>query len=179
MWHKKCNVITTPEIMNEELDKILSIMEERIRLLAKAKCVDIHEYNERFPEKEKRIIIACDEVADVLDKTGCDKDEKMQINQIESQLSRVARLGRAFGIHLFLATQRPDSEVLKGQIKTNIGYRFCGRADKVLSQIILDNSEAADKIPQDSKGLFLTNMNSLFKAYYIQDDFLEEGLDAS
>lgn len=112
----------------------------------------------------------------MLDKTGLDKDQKAIINQIEAKFSTIARLGRAFGIHLIFATQRPDAEILKGQIKNNIGYRICGRADKVLSQIILDNSEASDKISPNDQGMFLTNTGVLFKAYYVEDDCLE-GVD--
>jgi S-DNA-T family DNA segregation ATPase FtsK/SpoIIIE len=120
-----------------------------------------------------RIIVACDEIAEVLDKTGLEKNEKALVEQIESKLSTIARLGRAFGIHLALATQRPSVEILKGQIKNNIGYRVCGRADKVLSQIILDNSDGADKISPNDQGMFLTNTGTLFKAYYIDDDCLK------
>lgn len=76
-----------------------------------------------------------------------------------------------------LATQRPDKEILKGQIKDNVGYRICGRADKVLSQIILDNSDGADMIPQDAQGVFLTNTKVLFKAFYVHDDCLERERD--
>ena len=98
------------------------------------------------------------------------------IGQIESKFSTIARLGRAFGIHLMFATQRPDADVLKGQIKNNIGYRICGRADKVLSQIILDNSEGAEKISPNDQGMFLTNTGVLFKGYYVEDECLE-GVD--
>ena len=69
-----------------------------------------------------------------------------------------------------------EYDTLKGQIKNNIGYRICGRADKVLSQIILDNSEGAEKISPNDQGMFLTNTGVLFKAYYVEDDCLE-GVD--
>ena len=120
--------------------------------------------------------MTCDEIAKVLDKTGLgknDKDEEDLISKIESKPSTIARQGRAFGIHLILATQRPDADVLKGQIKNNIGMRICGRADKVLSQIILDNSDGADKISLNDQGMFLTNNRVLFKAYYVEDNYLE------
>ena len=120
--------------------------------------------------------MACDEIAEVLDKTGLDKDQKALIGQIESKFSTIARLGRAFGIHLMFATQRPDADVLKGQIKNKIGSRICGRADKVLSQIILDNSEGAEKISPNDQGMFLTNTGVLFKGYYVEDECLE-GVD--
>lgn len=117
----------------------------------------------------KRIIVVCDEVAEVLDKTYLDKEQKALVSQVESMLSTIARQGRAFGVHLFLATQRPDSEVLKGQIKNNIDCRICGRCDSVLSKIILDNTDGAEKVPKDKQGFFLTNTGVLFKAYYFDD----------
>jgi S-DNA-T family DNA segregation ATPase FtsK/SpoIIIE len=173
IWHKACNIITESERLDSELDRVLSILEERKKLLVSYGEPNIAECNEKHGTDIKRIIVACDEIAEVLDKTGLDKEQKAVINQIEAKFSTIARLGRAFGIHLILATQRTDSDILKGQIKNNIGYRICGRADKVLSQIILDNSEASDKISPNDQGMFLTNTGVLFKAYYVEDDCLE------
>lgn len=176
IWHKACNIITDPEKLDSELERVLSIMEERKVLLVNYGEPNISECNQKYGTDIKRIIVACDEIAEVLDKTGLDKDQKAIINQIEAKFSTIARLGRAFGIHLIFATQRPDADILKGQIKNNIGYRICGRADKVLSQIILDNSEASDKISPNDQGMFLTNTGALFKAYYVEDDCLK-GVD--
>lgn len=173
IWHKKCTIITDPNNLKEKLDDVLVILEERRKLLVEAGTPNISEYNAKTGLNLCRIIVACDEVAEVLDKTGLDKDQKAIINQIEANFSTIARLGRAFGIHLIFATQRPDADILKGQIKNNIGYRICGRADKVLSQIILDNSEASDKISPNDQGMFLMNTGVLFKAYYVEDDCLE------
>lgn len=179
VWHKRCSVITEASRLANELEQVLVVMEERRHLFVEAGTPNIHEYNNKMKSNLERIIFACDEVAEVLDKTGLDKEEKAVISQIESRFSTIARQGRAFGIHLIFAMQRPDAEVLKGQIKSNIGLRICGRADKVLSQIILDNTEGADKISQNDEGMFVTNTGVLFKAYYVQDSCLEEGLDAS
>lgn len=173
MWHKACSIITESETLNEQLERILQILEERRGLLVETGASNIAEYNKKTGSNLSRIIVACDEIAEVLDKTGCDKEQKAMVSQIESKLSTIARLGRAFGIHLIFATQRLDADVLKGQIKTNIGYRICGRADKVLSQIILDNSEGAVKISPNDQGMFLTNTGVLFKAYYVEDDCME------
>ncbi len=149
---------------------ILEVLEDRKRMLREEKCSNITKYNKiHFDNPMKRIIVVCDEVAEILDKTGLDKESKTEVMKIESMLSTIARQGRAFGVHLILATQRPDSEVLKGQIKNNIDCRICGRADKVLSQIILDNPDGAEKIPKDKQGIFLTNTGVLFKAYYFDD----------
>ncbi len=176
VWHKACTIITEPEILDAKLEKVLMSLEERRRLLVEYGVPNIGECNEKHGTEIHRIIVACDEIAEILDKTGLDKEQKAIINQIEAKFSTIARLGRAFGIHLIFATQRPDADILKGQIKTNIGYRICGRADKVLSQIILDSSEASDKISPNDQGMFLTNTSVLFKAYYVEDDCLE-GVD--
>lgn len=176
IWHKACTVITEPEKLDAKLEKVLMLLEERRRMLVEYGVPNIGECNKKHRTEICRIIVACDEIAEVLDKTGLDKDQKVIINQIEAKFSTIARLGRAFGIHLIFATQRPDADILKGQIKNNIGYRICGRADKVLSQIILDNSEASDKISPNDQGMFLTNTGVLFKAYYVEDNCLE-GVD--
>lgn len=173
IWRKVCNIIADPKKLDSELERVLSIMEERKTLLVNYGEPNISECNQKHGTDIKRIIVACDEIAEVLDKTGLDKEQKAITNQIEAKFSTIARLGRAFGIHLIFATQRPDADILKGQIKNNIGYRICGRADKVLSQIILDNSEASDKISPNDQGMFLTNTGALFKAYYVEDDCLE------
>ena len=81
----------------------------------------------------------------------------------------LARQGRAFGIHLILATQRPDATILTGQIRSNLDCRICGRADQVLSQIILDSTEAAERIPKDSQGRFLLSNGTLFQSYWFDE----------
>ena len=91
-------------------------------------------------------------------------------SKIESKLSMIARQDRVFGIHLILATQRPDANILSGQIRNNINCRICGRADNVLSQIILDSTAAADQIPKDARGRFLLHDGTVFQAYWFDDE---------
>ena len=57
-------------------------------------------------------------------------------------------------------------------------YRVCGRADKILSNIVLDKPDAADTITPQDQGMFLTNTDVLFQAYYVEDDCLK-GVAAS
>lgn len=172
-WKEKCEIITTPQAMDDLLKEVLIEMENRRSLLVKAQTPNIHEYNQKADKKLQRIIIACDEIGECLDKSGLGKQDAEMlaiINSIERSLSTIGRQGRAFGIHLILCTQRPSAEIIKGEIKANLGYKIAGRCDKVLSQIILDNSDGAEQISPDSKGLFLTNGGKLFQAYYLSDD---------
>ena len=92
--------------------------------------------------------------------------------QIESRLATIAWLGRAFGVHLILATQRPHANIIPGQIKNNLDFRVCGRADNVLSQIILDNTSAAEQIPKDARGRFITGDGTVFQAYLFDQERL-------
>lgn len=169
VWHTKCKIIIDENNLLNILTEIVEELENRKTLLRESGCANIGEYNERYGKQLKRIIFACDEVAEVLDKTGLSKEAKEIVTKIEGKLSVIARQGRAFGIHLILATQRPDANILAGQIRNNIDYRVCGRADNVLSQIILDNTEAADSIPKDSQGLFITHDKTIFQGFLFDE----------
>lgn len=107
--------------------------------------------------------------AKLLDRTGRGKEDKERLAQIENKLATLARLGRAFGIHLILATQRPDATIIPGQIRNNMDFRVCGRADNVLSQIILDNTSAAEQIPKDARGRFITGDGTVFQGYLFDE----------
>lgn len=172
VWHEHCRFCFTLEELVPLLDELLAILEERKRLFKNAGCANLGEYNATTDENLPRYIFACDEVAEVLDKTGLSKEQKEQVAQVESRLATIARQGRAFGIHLILATQRPDANILAGQIKNNIDCRICGRADNVLSQIILDSTDAADRIPKTSRGRFLLHDGTVFQAFLFDDKTL-------
>jgi len=169
VWHERCNIITEENTLLEVLTDLADELEKRKQEFREYGCANISEYSKMNAAKIKRIVFACDEVAEVLDKTGLSKDAKELVTQIEGKLSIIARQGRAFGIHLILATQRPDANILAGQIRNNIDFRVCGRADNVLSQIILDNTNAAEQIPKDSQGLFITHDGVIFKGYLFDE----------
>lgn len=170
VWHEKCHFVTEQESLLLLLEELVNNLHTRTELLITADVRNIDEYNEQFPDiAMPRIVFACDELAELLDKTGKNKNEKEMLAQIESNLSTIARLGRASGIHLILTTQRPDANILSGQIKNNLEYRVCGRADNVLSVIILDNGDAADMIPKDEQGVFLNHEGILFKGFIFDE----------
>ncbi|MBQ7085157.1 MAG: hypothetical protein IJM95_07905 [Anaerotignum sp.] len=168
-WHLNCKIITEETELLDVLTMIVEELENRKVLFRESGCANLTEYQKYYDAK--RYIFACDEVAEVLDKTGLSKEQKELVTKIESKLSVIARQGRAFGIHLILATQRPDANILSGQIRNNIDYRVCGRADNVLSQIILDNTAASDEIPKDAQGLFLNHEGTIFRAYLFDEEW--------
>ena len=170
VWHKACRMCFEEYSTLELLTELTEELERRKTLFASAGLPNIDSYNAGREEKLKRHIFACDEIAEVLDKTGLTKEQKETVTKIESRLSMIARQGRAFGIHLILATQRPDANILSGQIRNNINCRICGRADNILSQIILDNTAAAEQIPKDASGRFLLHDGTVFQAYWFDDE---------
>ena len=169
VWHKQCRMCFEEQSALELLTELTEELERRKQLLKATGLPNIDHYIAATGENLQRYIFACDELAEMLDKTGLTKEQKEIVVKIESKLSVIARQGRAFGIHLILATQRPDSTILNGQIKNNINCRICGRADNVLSMIILDNTDAADQIPEDAQGRFLLHDGTMFQAYWFDD----------
>lgn len=171
VWHEKCRMCITEESLLDTLDRLVAALEDRKSGFAALGCPNIDSYN-KIRRPLPRLIFACDEAAEMLDKTGADSERKKLLSQIESRLSTIARQGRAFGIHLILATQRPDAAVIPGQIKNNMDFRVCGRADNVLSQIILDSTDAADQIPKDARGRFITGDGTVFQGYLFDESVI-------
>ena len=169
VWHKECRMCFEEQSTLELLTELTEELERRKQLLKESGLPNIDHHNAATRDNLQRYIFACDELAEMLDKTGLTKEQKEIVVKMEGLLGTIARQGRAFGIHLILATQRPDSTILNGQIKNNINCRICGRADNVLSMIILDKTDAADQIPEDAQGRFLLNDGTMFQAYWFDD----------
>lgn len=168
-WHERCRMCFEEDDLLELLTGLADELERRKKLFKEAGCPNLVEYNKTKETHLKRLVFACDEVAEILDKSGADKPRKDKLASIENKLSIIARQGRAFGIHLILATQRPDANLIPGQIRTNLGCRICGRADSILSQIILDSTAAADQISKEARGRFLLHDGTVFQGYWLDD----------
>lgn len=174
-WRDNCEICYGMEALMGMLDLLDRTMGERKVLLRDTDCANIDEYAKKTTRHLRRMIFACDELASLLDKTGQSKAVKEQIDQVVKRLSDIAQQGRAFGLHLVLSTQRPDANLIPGQIRSNIDYKVCGRADSVLSAIIIDSTAAADIIPKDAQGRFIVNDGgkearaSVFQAYCLRD----------
>lgn len=169
-------VITDKERALEVLDILLIENAARLKLFRDLEVKNLPEYNKKTRQNLCRICLFCDEVAEMLDKKGASKNEKILLEKIEGRISSLARLSRATGINLFFGIQRPDANVLTGQIKNNIPVRVSGRfPDKAASEIVLGTTDATD-LP-DIKGRFLFKLgNELteFQSYFFEDDVLKD-----
>ena len=168
-WHENCHLSYTGESALATMKNLVEELNLRLQTLKVNNCNNIDSYRKKCGIDWPRIIIAFDEIAEALDKTGADKDRKSYIAELERCLTTISRLGRACGIHLIIGVQRPDVNAVPPQIKTNLSYRCCSRADNVLSMIALDNTRAADEIPKDSQGRFIDGEGNIFQAYYLDD----------
>lgn len=131
-------------------------MDQRYELLSKASVPNIKTYNEKYrnrkllPTEGHRflpyIVTIIDEYADLTMSVGGSGDAKVVARSITTSIIRLAQKGRAAGLHVVLATQRPSVDVITGLIKTNfptrIAFRVVSRTD---SSTILD-SPGAEKL---------------------------------
>lgn len=160
----------------EEILNILGHLEiaitERREMFQAVGAKDLHDYIQKTCDTHfKRVLIYVDECAMLTD-YGNSKESKKQSADVVDKLSAIARVGRAFGIHLLIATQRPDANAVPGSIKSNLDLRICGKADTTLSTIVLGDGRANEQIPKDSVGLFLMSdgvQDKLFKSFYLDD----------
>lgn len=175
-WQERCDICCDMKSLREILDHFVAVLEERKELLRAENCPNIDAYNSQGHRPLHRMVFACDEVAAVLSRTGRSKDQLKDIDEIVDKLSLIAQQGRSFGLHLILATQRPDANLIPGQVRSNIDCKVCGRADSVLSSIIIDSTAAADLIPKNAQGRFILNdgnggdSGTVFQAYWLDDE---------
>lgn len=171
-WQQRTKILTDREAVIACLDSLVREIEQRKQLFRAAGCANLWDYNQQTGASLPRYIFACDELAEMVDKTGLPADEKKQVETISAQLSTIARMGRAFGVNLILATQRPDANLLTGQIRSNIGFRACGRCDSNLSVVVLESADAAKLTVNANPGRFVTKDGTLFQAFWFDDSQL-------
>ncbi len=151
--HLMCPIVTETKTAVQILEWATVKMDERYALLSEAKVKNVAEYNRlgaeevikrfnpssaeeeaKIPKRLQYIVIVIDELADLM---------MTAPKEIEAYIVRLAQKSRAVGIHIVLATQRPQATVVTGLIKSNmptrIGFRVAARMD---SRIILDQNGA-------------------------------------
>ena len=136
-------IITDPKKAVYTLNSLCTEMDNRLELCKKAGARNIAEYNEKFvsrrlnPQNGHRylpyIVVVVDEFADLI----------MTAREVEGPVMRLAQKARAIGIHLIIATQRPDVKVITGGIKANFPARIAFRVMEMIdSRTIIDQPGA-------------------------------------
>ena len=141
-------VIVDAEDVNTALRGLIREMLGRYKLMEEIGARNIDGYNKRSKVKMPLLVLIVDELADLMMVGGF---------EVEQNLVRLAQLGRATGIHLVLATQRPSVNVVTGLLKANIPARAAfAVASQVDSRVILD-AVGAEKLLGKGDMLLLHN----------------------
>lgn len=145
--HLVVPVVTNPKQAAAALAWSVEEMERRFDLLSQAKVRNIAAYHSQIKKSLPYLIIIIDELADLM---------MIAPREVEDSICRLAQLGRAVGIHLIVATQRPSSDIITGLIKSNITSRIAfAVSSQVDSRVILD-TPGAEKLVGKGDMLFST-----------------------
>jgi DNA segregation ATPase FtsK/SpoIIIE, S-DNA-T family len=180
--HLMCPIVTDVQRAEKILAWAVTKMDERYEVLAEAGVRNIAGYNalssdelfRRFaPENEAEksrislrlpyIVVIIDELADLMMTSG---------KEVEHHLSRLAQKSRAVGIHIIVATQRPEVKVVTGLVKSNLPSRICFRvASRMDSRIVLDQNGGEVLLGQGDMLFLPPGQHKLLRA---QGTFLED-----
>ncbi|UCE62193.1 MAG: DNA translocase FtsK 4TM domain-containing protein [Phycisphaerales bacterium] len=182
MPHLMCPIVTDLARAEKILEWAVTKMEERYALLAEARVKNVAGYNRLGEEEICRrfdpatdaekaristhlpyIVIVIDELADLM---------MTAAKEVEHHLSRLAQKSRAVGIHIIVATQRPEARVVTGLIKSNLPARICFRvASRMDSRIVLDQNGGEVLMGQGDMLFLPPGSHKLLRA---QGTFLED-----
>ena len=145
-------------------EELIEEMERRYRAISDAGLPDLAAYNATH-DPLPRIVCFCDEYADLI------LADPKQRKEIERLVGRLSAKGRAAGVHLVFATQRPDRNIVTGVIDTNLMARVCLRVVKPAeSRIVLGGDPTASTLLGRGDLLF----KNLGAAVRLQSPFVEE-----
>ena len=150
-------IVKQPKQAEQVLNSLCIEMDERYKLLAAAGVNDIKLYNEKYKNRNllpteghkflPYLVVVIDEYADLTMAGGSTPDARKVAKNISDYIVRLAQKGRAAGIHVIIATQRPSVNVITGLIKTNFPTRIAFRVvSRVDSATILDTNGAENLI---------------------------------
>ena len=140
--HLLIPVVTDPKKAAGSLQWAVSEMLRRYKAMSDAGVRDLESYNSIIENEEggvklPQVVVIIDELADLM---------LVAAKEVEESICRIAQMGRAAGIHLVIATQRPSADVITGLMKANIPSRIAfSVASAMESRIILD-TQGAEKL---------------------------------
>ena len=150
-------IIKQPKQAEQVLESLCIEMDERYKLLAAAGVNAIKDYNEKYKDRHllpqdghkflPYLVVVIDEYADLTMTGGANPEARKCAKNISESIVRLAQKGRAAGLHVIIATQRPSVNVITGLIKTNFPTRIAFRVvSGVDSRTILDSYGAENLI---------------------------------
>ena len=164
-------IIDRPKLL-EVLKTLVKENGLRQKALLEVGAKNINQYNKKSSKKMYRVLLVIDELAEVIDPNSVPKEEKEIADEISGILSSFGRVARATGIHMIFGIQRPDANVVNGQIRSNVTGRICGRVPSgKASEIVLDDPSAAS-LPKVKGRMIYQNAGEMieFQGYFFDDD---------
>ena len=169
--HLMAPVVVETDTVVGYLKGLIKEMFDRYRQMEEVGVRNIEAYNKRAPDNMPYLCVVIDELADLMMTAAFD---------VEQSLCRLAQLGRATGIHLIIATQRPSVDVVTGLIKANFPSRISfGVTSQVDSRTILDTA-GADKLLGRGDMLYLpldASKPSRVQSVFIGDEEIGDIVD--
>ena len=167
------------------LKNVLLDIDYRYRQLESYNCRNIESYNKKvISTKFSYKVIVIDELADIIlqdrQEQTSNRKNPLQEQSLESLICRIAQIGRACGVHLIVATQRPSSDIITGLIKANIPSRVAFSVSTGIdSRVILDD-KGAEKLT--GKGDMLFKMVGdeeihRIQGAYVSDEEIEKNVE--
>ncbi len=138
--------VVEPDVAVGILKALVEEMSERFKVLERAGVRNIVAYNEQAATKMPYLVIMVDELADLM---------LTSASEVERLLCRLAQLGRATGIHLIIATQRPSVDVVTGLIKANFPSRISFSVTSQIDSRTIIDGPGAEKLLGKGDMLFL------------------------
>lgn len=183
--HLLIPVVTDPKKAAGSLQWAVTEMLRRYKQMSDVGVRDLESYNsiimaEEGGQKLPQVVIIIDELADLM---------LVAAKEVEDSICRIAQMGRAAGMHLIIATQRPSADVITGLMKANIPSRIAfSVASSMESRIILD-TQGAEKLvgkgdmlyapigigkPLRVQGCFVTDQEVEAVTGYVKDNFVAD-----
>lgn len=172
--HLLIPVVTDPKKASSALRWAVNEMTLRYSKFTQRGARDLNRYNSlQTEEKEKlpRIVVIIDELADLM---------MVCPDEVEDSICRIAQLGRAAGLHLIVATQRPSSDVITGLIKANIPSRAAFAVSSAIDSRIILDSVGAEKLLGKGDCLFHPNgadKPTRLQAAFVSDEEVEQVME--
>ncbi|UQS85724.1 DNA translocase FtsK [Apilactobacillus apisilvae] len=179
--HLLTPVVSEPKKAARSLNKVVKEMEHRYDLFAKNNQRKISNYNDYVKKLNQEdngdreplpyIVVVVDELADLMMTVS---------NEVESAIIRLAQMGRAAGIHMILATQRPSVDVITGLIKSNVPSRIAFAVSSGVDSRTIIDTNGAEKLLGRGDMLYLPidkNKPARIQGAFISDDDVENVVD--
>ncbi len=165
--HLLTPVITEASKATSALSWTVKEMENRYKLMSSEGVRNIDGYNQKHKLKMPYIIVAVDEMSDLMLVSG---------KEIEGYVQKLSAMARAAGIHIIMATQRPSVDVITGTIKANFPTRISFQVSSKIDSKTILGEQGAEQLLGKGDMLFMSSANKIFRIHgpYVSEGEIEK-----